>query len=118
MALATESDTQSTQPVLEEEVAAASPWKAPRPKDWALEVTSPVSEAPLEVAEEMELMPAAARDPARDWARPSLVSAEEATRDCACTRPVDSPRAREPALPSSVPAEEATVALPWKIPRE
>jgi hypothetical protein len=41
-ALATESETQSMQPVPELEVAAASPWKTPMAPAWALEVTSPV----------------------------------------------------------------------------
>lgn len=41
MALATESLTQSMQPVPELEVAEASPWKPPKPPAWALEVTSP-----------------------------------------------------------------------------
>jgi hypothetical protein len=63
-------------------------------------------------------MPAAAREPARDWARPSLVSADEATRDCAWIIPVDTPTPRDPALPSSVPEDAATVALPWTAPRE
>jgi hypothetical protein len=59
IAFATESDTQSTQPVPELDVAAASPCRRPMPTDNALEVLSPVSDALDDVALEIELMPAA-----------------------------------------------------------
>ncbi|KAF6264587.1 hypothetical protein COO60DRAFT_1483048 [Scenedesmus sp. NREL 46B-D3] len=88
MALATESEMQSMQPVPELDVAAASPWKTPMAPACALE----------------------------RLARPSLVSAEDATLDCAWITPVDTPMAMEPAEPASVPEDEATVALPCSTP--
>jgi hypothetical protein len=58
IAVATESDTQSTQPVPELDVADASPCKTPTPTASALDVTSPVSDALDDVDLATELMPA------------------------------------------------------------
>jgi hypothetical protein len=85
IAFATESEIQSMQPVPELDVAWASPCRTPTPSASAFDVTSPVSDALLDVALDTELMPPADIEKLPLCARPSLVSALDATVLCACT---------------------------------